>query len=118
MTSNLHDNNNYTDRFTSLSDTQIETIRSTYKVIDVPYLDPIKVKYTMFADKYFQNNPGKEAIIINMLNFYEKAKMIWDNTPQDFSMFNRNNNEHEVIIEEAEKMAKRYCLLIGIKTFM
>ena len=48
---------NYTDYFSSLSDTTIDTIRSTYKVIDVPYLDPIKVSSKIFADEYFQNNP-------------------------------------------------------------
>ena len=82
MSSNLHDKNNYKDFFTSLSDSKIEQIRKSYKVIDVPYLDPIKVNYTMFADKYFQNNPGKEEIINNMLDFYlsHKDKPIYKKT--------------------------------------
>ncbi len=82
MSSNLHDKNNYKDFFTSLSDSKIEQIRKSYKVIDVPYLDPIKVNYTMFADKYFQNNPGKEEIINNMLDFYlsNKDKPIYKKT--------------------------------------
>ena len=42
MSSNLHDKNNYKDFFTSLSDSKIEQIRKSYKVIDVPYLDPHK----------------------------------------------------------------------------
>lgn len=70
MSSNVSDKTNYTDIFTLLSDAKIETIRATYKVIDVPYLDPIKVNYKMFADNYFQKNPGKEEIINNMLDFY------------------------------------------------
>ena len=66
MGSYLSNKDNYKDFFTSLSDSKIEQIRESYKVIDIPYLDPIKVKYTMFADKYFENNPGKEEIINNM----------------------------------------------------
>ena len=74
--------NNYKDFFTSLSNTDIEKIRSTYKVIDVPYLDPIKVRYNMFADKYFENNPEKLDIINNMLDFYlsHKDKPIYKKT--------------------------------------
>jgi hypothetical protein len=73
---------NYTDYFSSLSDTTIDTIRSTYKVIDVPYLDPIKVSSKIFADEYFQNNPGKEEIINNMVDFYliHKDKPIYKKT--------------------------------------
>ena len=70
MGSYLSNKDNYKDFFTSLSDSKIEQIRESYKVIDIPYLDPIKVKYTMFTDKYFENNPGKEEIINNMLDFY------------------------------------------------
>jgi hypothetical protein len=82
MSSNLHDKNNYKDFFTSLSDSKIEQIRRSYKVIDVPYLDPIKVNYTMFADKYFKNNPEKEDIINIMLDFYlsHKDKAIYKKT--------------------------------------
>lgn len=64
----------YTDCFTSLSDSKIEQIRESYKVIDVPYLDPIIVGSKIFADKYFQNNPGKEEVINNMLDFYLSHK--------------------------------------------
>jgi hypothetical protein len=82
MSSNLHDKNNYKDFFTSLSDSKIEQIRESYKVIDVPYLDPIKVNYTMFADKYFKSNPEKEDIINIMLDFYlsHKDKPIYKKT--------------------------------------
>ena len=82
MSSNLHDKNNYKDFFTSLSDSKIEQIRTSYKVIDVPYLDPIKVNYTMFADKYFKSNPEKQEIINNMLDFYlsHKDKAIYKKT--------------------------------------
>jgi hypothetical protein len=82
MSSNLHDKNNYKDFFTSLSDSKIEQIRKSYKVIDVPYLDPIKVNYTMFADKYFKSNPEKEDIINIMLDFYlsHKDKPIYKKT--------------------------------------
>jgi hypothetical protein len=82
MSSNLHDKNNYKDFFTSLSDSKIEQIRKSYKVIDVPYLDPIKVNYTMFADKYFKSNPEKEDIINIMLDFYlsHKDKAIYKKT--------------------------------------
>jgi hypothetical protein len=81
MTSNLS-NKNYTDNFVSLSDTTIEEIRFRYKVIDVPYLDPIKIRYNMFTDTYFQNNPGKKEIINNMLVFYlsHKNKAIYKKT--------------------------------------
>jgi hypothetical protein len=121
MTSNLHDNNNYTDRFTSLSDTQIETIRSTYKVIDVPYLDHIKVKHTMFADKYFQNNPGKEAIIINMLDFYlsHKDKPIYKKTDylcnekEKICICNTHAEDFRKIYEEQNyKPGNKYISLI------
>lgn len=82
MGSYLSNKDNYKDFFTSLSDSKIEQIRESYKVIDIPYLDPIKVKYTMFADKYFENNPGKEEIINNMLDFYlsHKDKPIYKKT--------------------------------------
>ncbi len=82
MSSNLNDKNNYKDFFTSLSDSKIEQIRKSYKVIDVPYLDPIKVNYTMFADKYFKSNPEKEDIINIMLDFYlsHKDKPIYKKT--------------------------------------
>ena len=73
MSSNLL-NNNYTDFFTSLSDSKIEQIRESYKVIDVPHLDPIKVRDTMFADIYFEIHPRKEEIINNMLDFYLSHK--------------------------------------------
>jgi len=82
MGSYLSNKDNYTDFFTSLSDSKIDTIRSTYKVIDVPYLDPIKVRYNMFTDKYFENNPEKQEIINNMLDFYlsHKDKAIYKKT--------------------------------------
>lgn len=72
----------YTDCFTSLSDSKIKQIRESYKVIDVPYLDPIKVKSKIFADEYFENNPGKEEVINNMLDFYlsHKDKPIYKKT--------------------------------------
>jgi len=72
----------YTDFFTSLSDSKIEQIRESYKVIDVPYLDPIQVGSKIFADKYFENNPGKEEVINNMLDFYlsHKDKPIYKKT--------------------------------------
>ena len=82
MDSYLSNKDNYTDFFTSISDTKIEIIRSTYKVIDVPYLDHIKIRYNMFTDKYFESNPGKEAIIFDMLDFYlsHKDKPIYKKT--------------------------------------
>ena len=82
MGSYLSNKDNYTDFFTSISDTKIEIIRSTYKVIDVPYLDHIKIRYNMFTDKYFENNPEKQEIINNMLDFYlsHKDKAIYKKT--------------------------------------
>lgn len=61
---------NYTDCFASLPDSKIKEIRESYKVIDVPYLDPIRVSSEIVADTYFQNNPGKKEVINNMLEFY------------------------------------------------
>ena len=40
----------YNDSFTSLDNVQIEHIRTNYKIIDVPYLNPIIVRSAIFAD--------------------------------------------------------------------
>ena len=82
MSSNLQEKHNYKDFFTSITDSNIEQIRETYKVIDVPYLHPIKVNYKMFADKYFENNPWKEQVVNDMLNYYlmHKDKQIYKKT--------------------------------------
>ena len=62
----------YNDSFTSLDNKQIEHIRSNYKIIDVPYLNPIIVRSAIFADDYFTKSPIKTDIINNMLDYYLK----------------------------------------------
>jgi hypothetical protein len=62
----------YNDYFTSLDNVQIEHIRSNYKIIDVPYLNPIIVRSAILADDYFSQSPLKTDIINNMLEYYLK----------------------------------------------
>jgi hypothetical protein len=62
----------YNDSFTSLDNVQIEHIRTNYKIIDVPYLNPIIVRSAIFADDYFIKSPLKTDIINNMLEYYLK----------------------------------------------
>ena len=62
----------YNDFYTSLDNEQIEHIRSNYKIIDVPYLNSIIVRSTIFADPFFSHNPLKTDIINNMLDYYLK----------------------------------------------
>jgi hypothetical protein len=70
----LAHNSGYVDNFTYLSDIEIKKIRETYKVIDVPLLYTEEVRYQMFGDKYFENNPEKEKIVDDMLDYYLKNK--------------------------------------------
>jgi hypothetical protein len=62
----------YTDFYTSLDNKQIEHIRSNYKIIDVPYLNPVIVRSAIFADDYFTKSPLKTDIINKMLDYYLK----------------------------------------------
>jgi len=62
----------YNDFYTSLDNKQIEYIRSNYKIIEVPYLNPIIVRSAIFADPFFSHNTLKTDIINNMLDFYFK----------------------------------------------
>jgi len=55
--------------YTSLDEEQINTIRKTYKVVDVDWLDEMLVKSKMFGDVYF-DKPGKRDIINGMLELY------------------------------------------------
>ena len=65
-------NNINNDFFTSLDNKQLEDIRSNYKIIEVPYLNPIIVRCAIFADNYFIKSPLKTDIINNMLDYYLK----------------------------------------------
>jgi len=62
----------YNDFYTSLDNEQIKHIRSNYKIIEVPYLNPIIVRSAIFADNYFIKSPLKTNIINNMLDYYLK----------------------------------------------
>ena len=124
MGSYLSNKDNYKDFFTSLSDSKIEQIRESYKVIDIPYLDPKKVKYTMFTDKYFENNPGKEEIINNMLDFYlsHKDKPIYKKTDylcnekEKICICNTHAEDFRKIYEEQNyKPGNKYISLIRRK---
>lgn len=77
---------------------------------------PIELKN---SDKRFtrliKNNLKKEEIrktkkisCVGLSSFYEKAKIIWDNLPNDFEMFARYNNNYEKLINEAQIKANRY----------
>ena len=121
---NKANKDNYTDFFTSLSDTKIERIRSTYKVIDVPYLDHIKIRYNMFTDKYFENNPEKQEIINNMLDFYlsHKDKPIYKKTDylcnekEKICICNTHAEDFRKIYEEQNyKPGNKYISLIRRK---
>ena len=62
----------YNDFYTSLNNKQLEDIRSNYKIIEVPYLNPIIVRSAIFEDNYFIKSPLKTDIINNMLDYYLK----------------------------------------------
>ena len=71
------------------------------------------------AEKRFvrliKNNTRREDIRrtkkisrVGLSSFYEKAKIIWDNLPDDFSIFARHNNDYHKLINEAQIKANRY----------
>ncbi len=69
-------------QFTLLNDNEITHIRTNYKVVDVDWLDAIKVKYKIFGDDYFKKSPLKTYVINNMVDFYlnDKDKEIYKKT--------------------------------------
>lgn len=81
----------------------IKSIPKELQNIDKKFVRLIKDKEVR---DYLRKN--KKTSEINMLNFYDKAKMIWDNTPEDFSMYHRYSEDYKYEICQAESMAKRY----------
>ena len=50
----------------------------------------------------------KKICEISLIKFYEKAKITWDNLPDDFKVFSRFSEEYSKMILDAEIKAKRY----------
>lgn len=51
---------------------------------------------------------NKKICSISLLKFYERANVIWDNTPNDFSMYTRYSLDFEKVLLDAESKANRY----------
>jgi hypothetical protein len=51
---------------------------------------------------------NKKISEVGLAGFYEKARLIWDNLPGDFSIFLKNDTSFEKIIDDAESKADRY----------
>jgi hypothetical protein len=51
---------------------------------------------------------NKKISEVSLSGFYEKARLIWNNLPEDFSIFSKNDTSFEKIIADAESKADRY----------
>jgi hypothetical protein len=51
---------------------------------------------------------NKKSCNVSLITFYEKARLIWDSLPDDFTIFSRYSEEYKQMIRSAEIMAQRY----------
>ena len=58
------------DLFTTLDDKELQNIKTSFKMIDVYWLDRIQVITKIFADDYFNTSPKKREVINSMLDYY------------------------------------------------
>lgn len=76
--------------------------------VDIKNLDKKFVRLIKDEKHRNQLRKNKKSCEISLLNFYDKARMIWDNLPNDFTIFSKNNDSYKQMIFEAELKAKRY----------
>ena len=76
--------------YINLSDSVVEQIKQTNKIINVDYLDKDLIETTMFNDSYFHDNKSKKKVVEKMLEYVytDKDKNIYKKT--DYIC---NNNE-------------------------
>lgn len=75
---------------------------------DIANLDKKFVR--LLKDENLRNEIRKNKKIseISLIGFFEKARLIWDNLPEDFSIFSKNDESYKEMIKEAENKALRY----------
>jgi hypothetical protein len=57
-------------RFELLKKTDLDEIIKTYKIVEVPYLDPVVVEASTKNDIYFVIFSKKKELLNNMVNYY------------------------------------------------
>ena len=57
-------------RFEVLKKSDLDEIRKTYKIVEVPYLDPIVVDTSTKNDIYFVIFSKKKELLNNMVHYY------------------------------------------------
>lgn len=92
-------------------DLSIEEIDKFYcKFIDkdIKNLDKKYIRLIKDENVRKEIRQSKKICEVSLLNFYEKARLIWDNLPNDFSIFSKDDQSYKEMIQEAENKANRY----------
>ena len=92
-------------------DLSIEDIDKFYcKFIekDIKNLDKKYIRLIKDDNTRKEIRQSKKICEVSLLNFYEKARLIWDNLPNDFSIFSKDDQSYKEMIQEAENKVNRY----------
>lgn len=75
---------------------------------DIKNLDKKYIRLIKDNNIRKQIRQSKKICEVSLLNFYEKSRLIWDNLPNDFSIFSKDDQSYKEMIQEAENKANRY----------
>jgi hypothetical protein len=86
----------------------IDKFYNKFLTNDIKNLDKKFVR--LLKDKNLREEIRKSKKIseISLIGFFEKARLVWDNLPEDFSIFSKNDESYKEMIKEAEIKALRY----------
>lgn len=96
-------NNNLSEAIDGINKFYKKNIPSELENIDKKFIRLIKNN-----KKREQARSAKKICDISLLKFYEKAKIIWENLPEDFQIYTRNNTDYINLLSDAETKANRY----------
>jgi len=76
--------------------------------LDIKNIDKKFIRLIKNKEKRESLRNNKKICDISLIKFYEKARVVWDNLPEDFSLFTKYSTKFDQILIDAEVKAKRY----------
>jgi hypothetical protein len=91
-----------------LSKLNIKNLPNHLKYLDTPFKNQQYVRLLPNREDRERVRNTKEICEIELGSFYNKGRSAWEQCPDDFSLYVRNNTAYSEEIEKATKKAERY----------